>query len=89
GATHLAKILISESAHLIWSLQCTRVIQSKDYTKNEIELIWCRAINKRLTEDIITTTQIKRRKENLKQVTDTWGKALEKIHGELPDDWHK
>ncbi|KAI9434266.1 hypothetical protein BJY52DRAFT_1131727, partial [Lactarius psammicola] len=89
GATRLAKILISESTHLIWSLRCARVIQGKDYTENEIESIWRRTINKRLAEDIITATQIKRRKENLKQVTDTWGKALEKIHRELPDDWHK
>jgi len=87
-ATHLAKILISESVHLIWSLRCKRVIQGKDHTSSKAEVTWCKVVNRRLIEDIIIMMQIQRR-ENIKQIENTWGKALRKKHGELLEDWIK
>ncbi len=89
GATCLAKILISESAcNLVTTVRCERVIQGKDHTLSEAEATWHKVVNRRLTEDIITVLQIQRR-ENIKQIENTWGKALRKKHGELPEDWIK
>ncbi|KAH9163159.1 hypothetical protein EDB89DRAFT_1829099, partial [Lactarius sanguifluus] len=51
GATRLLRIIISESAYLIWTLRCNRTIRDKTYTEREIEQTWLRAINRRLSED--------------------------------------
>jgi len=78
GATCLAKILILESAHnLVTTVRCERVIQGKDHTSSEAEATWRKVVNRRLTEDIITVTQIQRR-ENIKQIENTLGKGPKK-----------
>ncbi len=88
-ATCLAKILILESTHnLVTTVRCERVIQGKDHTLSEAEATWHKVVNRRLTEDIITVMQIQRR-ENIKKIENTWGKALRKKHGELLEDWIK
>ena len=86
GKLRLLQILISESAHLVWALRCERVIQEKTHTNNEISNRWHRAINKRLTDDKIIATKIKRDKSTMKWVIDTWEEIL-KIEGQLPTQW--
>ncbi|KAH0834668.1 hypothetical protein J3R83DRAFT_10183, partial [Lanmaoa asiatica] len=51
GATRLQIILISESAHLIWSLRCDRVINGIRHDKKTIETRWLHKINTRLDMD--------------------------------------
>ncbi|EIM91486.1 uncharacterized protein STEHIDRAFT_48463 [Stereum hirsutum FP-91666 SS1] len=56
GANRLWRILISESAHLIWKLRCVRRIQHEDDpnkypSHNEIHNKWVFTINQRLSLD--------------------------------------
>jgi ribonuclease HI len=89
GAVRLLQILISESAYLIWVLRCERVIREKTHTRNEIERRWNLAINKRLIEDKIVATKIKRDKAHIQKLINTWEEVLKK-DGDLPEDWtHK
>lgn len=58
GMERLHQILILESTHLIWVLRCERVINEKANSPSEVESCWHKAINARLTEDKIITTNI-------------------------------
>ena len=87
GATRLLKILISESAYLIWTLRCERTIHGKDHTNKQIEATWLRIINKRLSEDKTTATKVLRKEHYITKVRDTWERALYKRYGDLPEDW--
>ena len=51
GATRLLQILISESAYLIWTLRCERIIRDRTHTEEETKAIWLKIINRRLSED--------------------------------------
>jgi len=86
GASRLLRILISESAYLIWVLRCKRVIQERHHGENEIKARWLRAINARLTNDKITATRIKHEKGFTNLVVNTWEHVLGKT-GDLPNDW--
>ena len=86
AAARLMRILITESAHLISALRCERVVQGKTHTEREIRSKWTRAINKRLTEDRIITTKIKRDTAAKQLVTDTWEHVLKRF-GDLPSRW--
>jgi ribonuclease HI len=87
GATRLLKILISESAYLIWTLRCERAINGRERTEREVKAMWLKAINWRLSEDKTTATKILRKTTYIRLMTNTWGKALSKRHGDLPDNW--
>jgi hypothetical protein len=80
------QILITESAYLIWSLRCERVIQEKTHSEREINTRWLHAINKRLTDDKITATRIKRDKQTEQKVRRTWEHVLKKEQ-DLPNNW--
>ncbi|KAH9008310.1 hypothetical protein EDB85DRAFT_1837444, partial [Lactarius pseudohatsudake] len=56
----LLQILLSESAHLIWVTRCERTIQLKEHSTEEIERRWLAQINRRLINDKIIATKIKR-----------------------------
>ena len=88
GATRLLQILVSEAAHLIWVLRCERVIQEKRHNPNAIEARWLKAINRRLTEDKITATKIKRDKQFTKLIESTWENLLT-MTADPPHDWIK
>jgi hypothetical protein len=87
GALRLLKILISESAYLIWTLRCTRSIGGQEHSPGMIEAAWRRTINRRLSEDKILATKVLRKTPYINTVTNTWGMALLKRHHDLPDDW--
>ena len=83
GADRLYRILISETAHLIWKLRCTRVIErgsdpSKYFTKYEIHNRWLACINAHLHLDILLTDKKKfgHWALNLKRVMNTWRRVL-------------
>ena len=87
GATRLLKILISESAYLIWTLLCERTIREQVHTDREVNARWRQAINKRLTEDKITATTVLKNERYITIATSTWDRALHKRHRDLPEDW--
>ena len=90
GAVRLLQILLTESAHLIWVLRCERlgerVIKQKNHNANEITTRWLKNINKRLTEDKIIATEIKRNRTAIRKVEATWEGVLKKIW-DLPNEW--
>ncbi|KAG1807249.1 uncharacterized protein BJ212DRAFT_1536934 [Suillus subaureus] len=72
----LLRILISESAHLIWVLRCDRTINGVQHSEQSITKRWTTMINKRLQTDRITAKVIVR-KENYKNlVTSTWSDVI-------------
>ncbi|KAJ6581584.1 ribonuclease H-like protein [Mycena capillaripes] len=77
GTTHLYRILISESAHLIWRLRCERIHNR-----------WLKSINNRLGLDCALTNGAKWGKKAIKKllVLGTWSKTL-KNEDNLPKDW--
>ncbi|KAJ7683356.1 hypothetical protein B0H17DRAFT_941990, partial [Mycena rosella] len=89
GTTRLLRILISESAFLIWRLRCERVIQEKDpASAREIHNRWLRTINNRLGLDRAMTNEGRYGKRAIKKslVLKTWRKTL-KNERNLPKDW--
>ena len=86
GIVRLLRILISESAHLIWVLHCERVIQERVHNEREIKTRWRDAINRRFTDDRILATQVKKDQTHLKRLKDTWETVLER-EGNLLDQW--
>ena len=90
------RILISESAHLIWRLRCERVIgHSEDETwEHQVEEItarWRTALNSRLRRDV-EGTQKKYGRLALKSdmITETWTpKGLLESEATLPAKWIK
>ena len=86
GPTRLFQILMTESAYLVWTLRCERVIQENTLSDGEIGARWHRAINERLTNDKVTATKIRRSDKFTKLIKETWEPALRK-EGELPETW--
>ncbi|KAJ7802283.1 hypothetical protein B0H14DRAFT_2614429 [Mycena olivaceomarginata] len=83
GADRLYRILVSETAHLIWKLRCLRVIErgsdpSRYFSEYEIHNRWLACINARLRTDILLTDRKKfgNRALNFKRVTNTWKHVL-------------
>ncbi|KAI0056160.1 ribonuclease H-like protein [Artomyces pyxidatus] len=86
GASRLLRILISESAHLIWVLRCERAIQGITHTKKQITTRWRRAINKRLTLDRVTASKIIKKPKAILKVIYTWTGTI-KDENNIPQDW--
>ncbi|KAJ7477749.1 hypothetical protein B0H11DRAFT_1726286, partial [Mycena galericulata] len=61
GTSRLYRILVSQSAHLIWRLRNERRIQGRDPASvREIQLRWARQINMRLALDCRQMTNKRR-----------------------------
>jgi ribonuclease HI len=79
GASRLYRILISESAYLIWKLRNERVIQERDGASDrEIYNRWKKTINNRLEIDCLLTDGRKWGKKSLNKslVLTTWKGTL-------------
>ncbi|KAJ7183006.1 hypothetical protein C8R43DRAFT_840003, partial [Mycena crocata] len=79
GTKRLYRIVVSESAHLIWKLRNERVIQEEDPASvQEIHNRWCKTINNRLKIDCLQTNKRKYGKKALEEnlVKATWKKVL-------------
>ncbi|KZP26706.1 hypothetical protein FIBSPDRAFT_732057 [Athelia psychrophila] len=93
GANRLYRILISESAHLIWKLRNKCLFDPKpneEFTKptrNEIHNKWVRAINNRLTLDIVMThDKYETNTIPWRKILQTWRRTLHNKKN-LPSDW--
>ncbi|KAK0470680.1 hypothetical protein IW261DRAFT_1345287 [Armillaria novae-zelandiae] len=85
------RILISESAHLIWRLRNDRVINERQpYSEKEISQCWLGALNCRLCMDCLLTDKRKYSKKVILKsiVLGMWWNTLENDEA-LPEDWTK
>ncbi len=85
------RILLSESAHLIWRLRNERVINKRQpYSENEISQCWLGALNRRLRMDCLLRDKRKYNKKVILKsiVLGTWQNTLENEES-LPEDWTK
>lgn len=92
GATRLFKILVTESAFLIWKLRNERVIgtmhlDDRQHTEKEVKNRWLSAVNERLRLDI-TMAHGRWGKGTIpkKIVLSTWSNTLHDENA-LPNDW--
>ncbi|KAJ7883248.1 hypothetical protein B0H13DRAFT_2538339 [Mycena leptocephala] len=76
GADRLFRILISETAHLIWKLRGSD--PTKYFSEREIHNRWLSCINQRLRLDLLLTDRHKfgNRASNFKLVLSTWKRVL-------------
>ena len=95
GKNRLYRILVSETAYLIWKMRNERRIRDNDPTEctttdSEIYNRWTHTINKRLTTDRALTngTRFKKRAMDAKLVQKTWRGCL-KNEEDLPTDWYR
>ncbi|KAJ6485452.1 hypothetical protein C8R47DRAFT_980195 [Mycena vitilis] len=89
GTSRFYRILISESAHLIWRLRNERRIQAKDEaSEREIFQRWQSALNIRLALDCQMTNKTRYEKKALPKslVLKTWSGVIQH-EDTLPDDW--
>ncbi|EIW54964.1 uncharacterized protein TRAVEDRAFT_130543 [Trametes versicolor FP-101664 SS1] len=93
GATRLIRIVISETAYLVWKLRCERVIEWAEehprvHASEEIASRWMAALNKRLDIDCaLTNKRIAGRKALAPYTVEaTWGGVLHN-EAQLPTDW--
>jgi len=89
GTNRLYRIIMSESAHLIWKVGCERVIQmeGEEVPLCKIENRWIEAINAKLDLDRkLTNPKYKTKSLSTKQVQQTWRHTLrdERL---LPENW--
>ncbi|KAH9849959.1 hypothetical protein C2E23DRAFT_736462 [Lenzites betulinus] len=92
GASRFARLLLTESTHLVWKLRCQRVIDDNfrpgvDHSLREIENRWWDMVNRRLLVDQVLVAR--RKKINglsRSLVLKTWGPVLDD-RAALPDDW--
>ena len=89
----LYRIVVSESAYLIWKLRCEwRIERDEDqarlHTESEIVACWLHMINGRLRIDCLmaSTKRYGRKAVNRDMVEQTWRNVLHDERG-LPDDW--
>ncbi|KAG2050448.1 ribonuclease H-like protein [Suillus hirtellus] len=76
GSARLLRILMSESAHLIWTLRCDRTINGTQHSEQSITKRWSTIINKRLQTDRITAKMIIRKEKFKNLVTSTWSDVI-------------
>ncbi|KAK0442639.1 hypothetical protein EV421DRAFT_1808158 [Armillaria borealis] len=93
GLTRLYRILITESAYLIWCLRCERKISRNDeperwHTQQEIRNRWIKQINTRLILDCAMANAKRYGKKALEEdtVLQTWHNTLQN-EDSLPDNW--
>jgi ribonuclease HI len=88
-ANRLFKILVTESAFLIWKFRCDRLMSRKSYhSDSEIHNSWIACINKRLKIDrlLTDTSRYGSRALDIKTVLKTWDGVL-MDNKNLPDNW--
>jgi len=85
--SRLLRILISESAHLIWVLRCERTIQGLNHLADAIKTRWKNKIDQRINIDCHIATIYNRKPIMRKLVKDTWQAALLERLPSLEEDW--
>ncbi|KAH7910890.1 ribonuclease H-like protein [Hygrophoropsis aurantiaca] len=82
----LLKILISESATLIWAVRCDATINGNNPSAEIITKRWHNQVEKRLHTDVANARRKNAKPALLKRVHDTWNGTLEN-ESSLPKDW--
>ena len=82
----LKRILISESAHLIWALRCDHVIGERTYPISTIRSKWIKKISTRLDIDR-QIAKSSRKPNQINKVKNTWKYVIQEQTSELPQDW--
>ncbi|KAG2748918.1 ribonuclease H-like protein, partial [Suillus brevipes Sb2] len=77
GASRLLKILISESAYLIWVLRCEKAIRDQTHTEEHTIKRWTNIINQRLQLDRATAYRTKRSHKTTSTVHHTWTDVID------------
>ena len=95
GKSRLYRIIVSETAYLIWKIRNERRIRDDDgeerhNTEEEATTRWRKALNRRLTNDrfLTDTTRFRKRALNAELVKRTWTGCLENEEA-LPQEWYK
>ena len=87
GKSRLLRILLSESAHLIWVLRCERVIQETLHTNEAVKTRWYNKINHRLSLDRYIASKWNRKPITQEIVKRTWYPSLLQNSPDLTEDW--
>ncbi|KAJ7851764.1 hypothetical protein B0H13DRAFT_1643727, partial [Mycena leptocephala] len=87
----LHKILITESAHVIWKLRCDSVVarEGTPPSTHEVHNRWVKVMNEHLEIDVNLTNKLKYGKQHAlfpTLVLDTWRRTL-LDEDTLPDNW--
>lgn len=92
GASRLFRIMISESAFMIWKIRCERQIEREDdptraHTGREVHNKWVSMMNTRLRLDItMTDRRFGKKALSPRRVQATWRGTL-KDEEYLPEEW--
>ncbi|KAG2132751.1 ribonuclease H-like domain-containing protein [Suillus clintonianus] len=86
GAARLLRIIISESAYLIWTIRCTQVIQGISLDESNITKRWTKAINDHLQIDRVIASKIKRNQKYSNLINTTWSNIISPGKS-LPHNW--
>ena len=91
GKNRLYRILVSETAYLIWKLRNKQRIRDEDglvQLEREVLSRWKHSINKRITMDRMLTNTARFKKNALddKLIRATWGGCLQDEE-DLPEKW--
>lgn len=93
GATRLARIVLTETAYLIWVLRCDRVVGGRESLPGALEEAfvehrWMMALNKRLSNECVLVSKRVAGKWAVPAPTvlATWEKTLQDERN-LPPDW--
>jgi hypothetical protein len=79
GEDRLFRILIAESAHLIWKIRCNRVINNENRGDSNKKVLnrWLRVMNDRMKLDLrLTHKRYGKKGIPLQLAQDTWGKVV-------------
>ncbi|KAG2140057.1 ribonuclease H-like protein [Suillus clintonianus] len=87
GASRLLRILISESAHLVWVMRCERIISDISHTEESVIKRWQNALNRRLTLDRVITSKINRTKKQQLTIESTWSEIILSNTSPTPKNW--
>ncbi|KAG2080978.1 hypothetical protein BD769DRAFT_1734654, partial [Suillus cothurnatus] len=87
GASRLLRILISESAYLIWTVRCERVIRESTHNEDTVRRRWANVIDKRLQLDRALASKIRRDSKTELKVRNTWSEVLHNQIQHSPNNW--
>ncbi|KAG1820988.1 RnaseH-domain-containing protein, partial [Suillus subaureus] len=77
GISCLLRILLSESAYLIWTIRCERAITGQTHTTENITRRWINTINRCLQLDRTIAARTKRSSKAITIVAQTWADIIE------------
>ena len=87
GKSRLLRILLSESAHLIWVFRYERVIQRTCHTNDAMKMRWYNKIDHRLSLDRYIASKWNRKPITQEIVKRTWYPSLLQTSPDLTEDW--